>query len=610
MGNVTNHLGFISGINGSIIKVKGLEKQVRLHDLLKIVDKNIITEVIQIHSTYVVAQSFENTINLKLKDKVMSLGIPLSMELGPGLLSNVFDGIQRPLGPIFELNKSGHLECGIEFQSLSRQEKWQFIPLKSANDIVNGGDVIGAVKETESILHKIMVPNDITGTLTFIAKEGKYTIEEEIYRVKTEGQEKNFTMMQKWGITNIRPFLKRLRPSKPLITGTRFIDLLFPIAQGGTVAVPGGFGTGKSIILQTIAKYCNADIIVYVCCGEPGNEIANILKQFSETKDPKTNRAISEHIIVIANTSNMPVSAREASLFSGVTIAEYYRDMGYDVALFADSTTRWAEALREISSRLEEMPAEEGYPAYLFSKLSSFYERAGLVECLKSIEDQEQRTGSITIITSLSPPAGDFNEPVTASTKRVIQELLVLDRELSYLKNFPAINWLHSYSIYPEYVEKWWKENDLLWEDVPYDWMECRNFVNNILSKEHNLQDVKQILGMEGITEDMKLDLFMAKLIRNALLNQNAFDEIDCFSSAIKLLSLVKLIPLFYDKAMRYLSNPDTEGFIDNRVYDVVFKQLTHLAKSVSNEDFAEMEAIKQRIHNIFEGDVEEWITK
>ncbi|MHA1723597.1 MAG: V-type ATP synthase subunit A [Promethearchaeota archaeon] len=605
---INNNFGVIVGINGSIIKIRGLEKQARLHDLLKIVDKNIISEVIQIYSDSLIAQSFENTVNLRLNEKVINLGKPLSMELGPGLMNNVFDGIQRPLGLLFEQYADGTLKSGVEINSLSRHRKWYFTPLIPEEKKVVEGDIIGEIEETSLVMHRIMVPPSISGKISYMAEEGLYTIEEEIFRIKMNGGEHSFTLLQKWPITINRPFLQRLQPHEPLLTGTRYIDLLFPIAKGGTCAIPGGFGTGKSVLLQTIAKYCNADVIVYICCGEPGNEIANLIKQFKETLDPKTNRPISERAVVIANTSNMPVSAREASLFSGATIAEYYRDMGYDVAIFADSTSRWAESLREISSRLEEMPAEEGYPAYLFSRISSFYERAGAIQCLGKYPDQKERNGSITIISSLSPPGGDLNEPVTASTKRVVQEVLVLDSKLSYLKIYPSINWLSSYSGYVEHVSNWWKNKDIEWEEVSCDWKECREFFNEILSKEHELEDIRQILGVQEISKEVKLDLFTSKLIRSAILNQSAFNEIDCFTDARKLLGLIKLIKIFHETVKTALREQITKKMIDDRIYWGVLKQFERLAHDVPNENFHELELFKEKIKTIFKSDIEEWI--
>jgi len=387
--------GFISAVNGSLVEIKGLEGDVRLNDLIKISRHNFLCQVIQIYSDHIIAQSFENTNSIKLNEKVVNLKEPLSMELAPGLVSNVFDGIQRPLDITFDFFQEGRLNKGLEFPSLSRTKKWHFIPTRKTNDMVFSGDEIGTVQETSMLNHKIMVPPGKSGILCFIAEEGDYTIIDDIYSLgdytiiddiyslKKDSEDKYFCMLQKWPVTERKPFSEKKQPSEPLLTGLRIIDLLFPVAKGGTFAVPGGFGTGKTIIQQTIAKYCSADLIVFIGCGEPGNEIANFLKQFTETIDLDTGRPLLDRIVLIVNTSNMPVSAREASLFSGITIAEYYRDMGYDVAVIADSISRWAESLREISGLLEEMPAEEGYPAYLPSKLSSFYERAGVVSTVQ-----------------------------------------------------------------------------------------------------------------------------------------------------------------------------------------------------------------------------------
>ncbi|MHA2184121.1 MAG: V-type ATP synthase subunit A [Promethearchaeota archaeon] len=375
----SNDFGYISAIVGSLIRVKGLERDIRLHDLVKVSNHNILGEVIQIYSDHIVCQCFENTMNLRINEKVLNLHESLSMELAPGLLGNIFDGIQRPLQTAFSQFKSGKLIRGLEIPSLSRTKKWHFIPTNKVNIDVLAGDTIGFVEETPIIKHKIMVPPNRSGKLIYLAEEGDYPIEDEIYKLEDHEGETSYSMLQKWPITTSRPFKARMSPNEPLITGIRVIDLLFPITKGGTIGVPGGFGTGKTVIQQSLAKWCDADIIIFVGCGERGNEIADVLKDFTRIIDPKTNQPLLNRIILLANTSNMPVSAREASIFSGVTIAEYYRDMGYDVAVLADSTSRWAESLREISGLLEEMPAEEGYPAYLPSRLSSFYERAGIV---------------------------------------------------------------------------------------------------------------------------------------------------------------------------------------------------------------------------------------
>ncbi len=583
--------GRISAINGSLIKVKDLEKQVRLHDLVKVLNHNILGEVIQIYSDYIVVQCYDNTFNVKLGEDVKHLNEPLSMELAPGLLGRVFDGIQRPLESVFENFKSGGLERGFETPSLSRTKKWHFVPQLKLNDNVNGGDTVGTVQETISIEHKIMVPFDVSGKLSFIASEGDYTIVEDLYSV----EKKSFTMLQKWPTTKSRPFKEKLKPYSPLITGLRVIDLLFPIAKGGSVAIPGGFGTGKTIIQHSLAKYCDADIIVYIGCGEPGNEIANVLKQFTETIDPKTGRPIIDRIVLIANTSNMPVSAREASLFSGVTIAEYYRDMGYDVVVLPDSTSRWAESLREISGLLEEMPAEEGYPAYLPSKLSSFYERAGIVKPLGKDSLGEERDGSLTIIGTISPPAGDFSEPVTAITKRVVQAFLALDSKLSYLKHYPAINWQKSYSNYSQYLTNWWyeKEKDVDWEEINVDWEECRKQVNEILSFEQDIAYITQLVGEKNLQEDQKLILQVSRLIKNGFLIQSSFDDVDCFTDAKKMLGMIKLILLIYKEGKILIKRGfPVEKFIDKDI----LHEILRIKQTIKNEDFHLIEDLKNDI--------------
>ncbi len=585
--------GFISAIHGTLIEVKGLKKQIRLYDLIKIVNHNILSEVIQINKDSLIAQCFENTSNLKLKEEVVTLGEPLSMELAPGLLSHVFDGIQRPLELTFQKYKDGTLKKGSEFQPLSRKKKWHFIPKKTLNDKVLGGDVIGTVQETQTIEHKILVPHHTSGTLSFIAKEGYYTIIDEIYRLKKNGEEESLSMLQKWPITKRRPFKKRLPPNKPLLTGIRTIDLLFPIAMGGTFAVPGGFGTGKTVIQQTIAKCCNADIIIFIGCGEPGNEIANILQQFLEKIDNKSKQPLINRTIVVANTSNMPVSAREASLFSGVTIAEYYRDMGYNVAIIADSTSRWAESLREISSLLEEMPAEEGYPAYLPSKLSSFYERAGVIKTLGKDPSGKEMEGSLTIIGSISPPGGDFNEPVTAATKRVVQGIWALDSKLAYLKQYPAIDWLNSYSNYPEYLKEWWNERDIRWEEIDIDWLECRNQINEILSKENDLRLISQITGESNEFENQNFDLFIAKIIRNGFLIQNAFTEVEVYTDIKKLLGIIKIMLILYKQGKELKkSGIYIEDLLDNELLNNILS----MGKSILNNDFDTIENIKNKL--------------
>ena len=585
--------GYISAITGSLIKVKGLENFVRLHDLVNIADYSILAEIIQIYSDHIVVQCYENTVKVKLNEEVIGLHEPLSMELAPGLISHVFDGIQRPLEKIFENIDSGRLERGVKFPPLSRTKKWHFKPLRKKNDEINGGDIIGTVQETQFLEHKIMVPPYISGKLSFISSEGDYTILDEIYRMKINSEEKSFSMLQKWPITVNRPYSRKEDPTEPLITGMRVIDLLFPVTKGGTVAIPGGFGTGKTIIQQSLAKWSDVDVCVCIGCGEPGNEIANLLKQFSELKDSKTRRPLLEHIILIANTSNMPVSAREASLFSGVTIAEYYRDMGYNVVVLADSTSRWAESLREISGLLEEMPAEEGYPAYLPSKLSSFYERAGVVKTLGTDHKGNERKGSLTIVGTISPPAGDFSEPVTATTKRLVQVFWALDPKLAYLKHYPAINWMNSYSNYPSYIENWWYERDIDWPEIDIEWMECRKQVNEILSKEQDLKYIIQLIGARNLPENQQLILFIAKLIKNGFLIQSAFDDIDNYTNTKKLLGLIKLILLIYNEGNNLI---DKGILIEDLLDSDLLNEILRIRNTVKNDDFHQIEQLKDKL--------------
>ncbi len=590
--NVMN-VGYISAINGSLIEIKGLEQEIRLHDLVRVSKHNVLGEVIQIYNDRIVVQCYENTNNMILYEDVVDLKESLSMELAPGLLGKIFDGIQRPLENIYEQFDMSFLERGIQVPSLSRKKKWHFTPLKNQKEEVFEGDIIGFVQETDSIKHYILVPPGKSGVLSFIREEGEYTIEDHIYTLQKDEKEKTYDMIQKWPITRKRPFYKKETPKNPLITGIRVIDLLFPVAKGGTVAVPGGFGTGKTVIQQSLAKWCDADVIVFVGCGERGNEIADSLKEFSKLVDPRSGRPLLERVVIIANTSNMPVSAREASIFSGITIAEYYRDMGYDVALMADSTSRWAESLREISGLLEEMPAEEGYPAYLPSKLSSFYERAGVVKTLGSNELEEESMGSLTIIGSVSPPSGDFSEPVTATTKRFVQAFWALDARLAYAKHYPALNWLDSYSNYPEYISTWWDKRNIDWSQIDLDWLECRNEVNEILSRENNLKNVVQLIGEENLPEDQQLDLFTAKLIRESYLIQNAFDNIDNYTDVNKLFGHIKIILLLYKEAKNILE----EGIIIEEIKDLeIINDILGIGKSIPNDEFYKIEIIKEKL--------------
>jgi V/A-type H+-transporting ATPase subunit A len=585
--------GYISGIKSTVINVKGLENKVKLRDLIKVKKQNISGEVIQIYHDHIAAQCYENTNNLQLHQKVKSTGHPLSMELGPGLLTNVFDGIQRPLEKLYEKDKSGFLERGVEIHSLPRDKEWHFIPLKQEGESVTTGNFIGEIQETSSIKHYIMVPPNESGKISYIADEGDYKVEESIYSLVSDDDDaKDFNMIQRWPVTIRRPFYKKLNPNEPLVTGTRIIDLLFPIAKGGTVAVPGGFGTGKTVTQQSLAKWCDADIVIFISCGERGNEVADVLKEFPKITDPRTGKPLLERLIIIANTSNMPVSAREASIFSGITIAEYFRDMGYHVVLQADSTSRWAEALREISGLLEEMPAEEGYPAYLPSKISSFYERGGLFSTLGN-EKNAERIGSVSVIGSVSPPAGDFSEPVTSNTKRFVQVFWALDEDLAYEKHYPAINWIDSYSNYPDKIGDWWLDRDIDWPEINLNWNECRERVNKILSRENELKNIKQLIGEENLPEDQQLDLFVADMIKEGFLIQNAFDEIDNFTRVKKLLGLIKIILLFHEKAKNLLQ----EGLIIEELKELdLIDEILRIKNTIPNDEFSKIEDIKDNL--------------
>ncbi|TFG24950.1 MAG: V-type ATP synthase subunit A, partial [Promethearchaeota archaeon] len=482
---------------------------------------------------------------------------------------------------------------GTDIPSLSRDKKWHFTPKKQIGDKVVPGDIVGTIQETELIEHRILVPLNHSGKLSFIVEEGDFTIIDEIYRLKNEESEKSLNMLQKWPITLSRPYKERLLSEEPLITGIRVIDLLFPVVKGGTVAVPGGFGTGKTVIQQSLAKWCDADIIVFIGCGERGNEISDVLKEFTKLIDPKSGRPLLERLVLIANTSNMPVSAREASIFSGITIAEYYRDMGYDVAVLADSTSRWAESLREISGLLEEMPAEEGYPAYLPSKLSSFYERAGKVELLGNREEIDKKFGSLTVVGSVSPPAGDFSEPVTATTKRFVQAFWALDASLAYSKHYPAINWLTSYSNYVEYVSEWWYERDIYWSEIEQDWLQCRSEINSILSKENELKNIIQLIGEENLPDDQQFIIFIGKLIRESFLIQNAFDDIDKFTNPTKLLGYTKLIILLYYQGLDFLN----QGYMLEELKSLeVLDDIRRVSQAVPNDQFEKIEQIKTKL--------------
>ncbi len=531
--------GKIVKVSGPLIVAENLA-DVEMYDVVKVSDKKLIGEVIELRNDKASIQVYEETSGLKVGDEVVSTGAPLSVELGPGLIEGIFDGIQRPLNVLME--KSGsRIGRGIEVNAISRDKKWHFVPVVKVGDNVIAGDVLGTVQETVTVLHKIMVPYGVEGKITSIAVEGDYTVEEEIAKV----QDKSIAMLQKWPVRKGRPYKQKMAPDLPMITGQRVIDTLFPIAKGGVAAVPGPFGSGKTVVQHQLAKWADADIIVYVGCGERGNEMTDVLREFPELNDPKTGEPLMKRTVLIANTSDMPVAAREASIYTGITIAEYFRDMGYTVAIMADSTSRWAEALREMSGRLEEMPGEEGYPAYLSSRLAEFYERAGIVKVLGSANT----VGAISAIGAVSPPGGDLSEPVSQATLRIVKVFWGLSASLAYKRHFPAIDWLTSYSLYDDKLENWYSDN------VAEDFNQLKQELRFVLQEESQLNEIVRLVGMDALGAKDRLTMETAKSIREDYLHQNAFHEIDTYTSLTKQYKMMKLILSFYHLANDALEN-------------------------------------------------------
>ncbi len=526
--------GEIYRISGPVVIISGLNT--KMYDVVKVGKEGLMGEVIGIEGDKSTVQVYEETSGVRPGEPVENTGMSLSVELGPGLLESIYDGIQRPL-PVLKEKMGDFIKRGVSASGLSREKEWDFVPTVKKGDKLNGGDIIGTVQETQNIEHRILVPPTISGTISTI-KKGKFKVDEVICTLE-DGKE--LTMMQKWPVRKPRPVSKKMTPTTPLITGQRILDGLFPVAKGGTAAIPGPFGSGKTVTQQQLAKWSDTEIVVYIGCGERGNEMADVLYEFPEIKDPKTGRPLMERTVLIANTSNMPVAAREASVYTGITIAEYYRDMGYDVSLMADSTSRWAEAMREISSRLEEMPGEEGYPAYLAARLSEFYERAGKVKALSGKE------GSITVIGAVSPPGGDFSEPITQNTLRIVKVFWALDAKLAQRRHFPSINWLNSYSLYTKALGPWYDEH------VSPDWVKLRNDAMELLQKESELQEIVQLVGSDALPEDQQLTLEVARMIREYFLQQNAYHEVDTFCPMDKQFKLLKSIMSWGDKAQTAL---------------------------------------------------------
>lgn len=576
--------GTIYGINGPVVYVKG-SREFGMLQTVRVGNERLMGEVIGITDSYTIVQVYESTTGLKPGEPVASMGVPLSVTLGPGIIGNIFDGIERPL-PAVEQKSGAFLDRGLNVPSLSTEKKWEVTPVVAVGDAVQPGDVIATVPETSLITHKIMVPAGVYGKVAEIYG-GSHTITETIAVIEqNDGTKKEMTMTQTWPIRTPRPYTARKPIDRPLVTGQRIIDTLLPIAKGGTAAVPGGFGTGKTMTQHQLAKWCDADIIIYIGCGERGNEMTQVLEDFSKLIDPKSGRPLMDRTALIANTSNMPVAAREASIYTGITLAEYYRDMGYHVAVMADSTSRWAEALREISGRLEEMPAEEGFPAYLASRLAGFYERAGYVE------NQNGTEGSVTIIGAVSPQGGDFSEPVTQNTKRFVRCFWALDRSLAYARHYPAINWLTSYSEYLDDLADWYDEN------VSPDFFALRGEIAKILQDESKLMEIVKLIGEDVLHDEQKLTLEIAKVIRQGFLQQNAYHPSDTYVPLEKQYRMMQLILYVNEKAKDIVSRQIPISYLRQ---SGIFEDIIKVKYDIGNDELEKFDTYRQRVDAIYQ---------
>jgi V/A-type H+-transporting ATPase subunit A len=573
-------VGQVARVNGPVIEAKGITDAMML-ELVQVSEFRLVGEIVKLEGENAVIQVYEDTTGIAPGANVYGSGMPLSVELGPGLIGSIYDGIQRPLEEIRNIS-GDFIERGIQMPSLNRDKRWHFVPSeREKGSDVDPGSILGTVEETERIVHRILVPPEISGTLKELSPEGEYTVTDPIATVQTSQGELKLSMMHQWSIRRPRPVQRRLAPDIPLITGQRVIDTLFPVAKGGTVAIPGGFGTGKTMTQHAIAKWCDASIIVYIGCGERGNEMTDVLTEFPELVDPRTGRSLMERTILIANTSNMPVSAREASVYTGVTLAEYYRDQGYDVAVMADSTSRWAEALRELSGRMEEMPAEEGFPAYLPTRIAEFYERAGAMHSLSG------KSGSVSIIGAVSPPGGDFSEPVTQHTKRFVRCFWALDRDLANARHYPAISWLESYSEYLGEIASWWEQH------VGTDWSRDRAEIMELLHREVRLNQVVKLVGPDALPDSQRFVLDVCNLFKNAFLQQNAFDEIDRFSTVEKQMKILGIVLLYWRRGSDAIKRGVT---LLNLRRMKVLQEMVKMKFTVPNEDLSELDRIRARL--------------
>jgi V/A-type H+-transporting ATPase subunit A len=577
--------GKIIKVSGPLVVAEAMD-EANIYDVCKVGQKGLIGEIIEMRGDKASIQVYEETSGIGPGDPVVTTGEPLSVELGPGLIESMFDGIQRPLDAFMKAANSPFLTKGVSVKSLNREKKWAFNATVKAGDKVVAGDILGTVQETSVVLQKIMVPYGIEGTVKDI-KSGEFTIEEVICVVSTDKGDKEVTMMQKWPVRRGRPYARKLNPVEPMTTGQRVVDTFFPVAKGGAAAVPGPFGAGKTVVQHQIAKWGDAEIVVYVGCGERGNEMTDVLNEFPELKDPKTGESLMKRTVLIANTSNMPVAAREASIYTGITIAEYFRDMGYSVAIMADSTSRWAEALREMSGRLEEMPGDEGYPAYLGSRLADYYERAGKVIALGS----EGREGAVTAIGAVSPPGGDISEPVTQSTLRIVKVFWGLDAQLAYKRHFPSINWLSSYSLYLEKMGKWMDNN------VASDWSELRTEAMALLQEEAKLDEIVRLVGIDALSEKDRLKLEVSKSIREDYLQQNAFHEVDTYASLEKQHKMLKLVLTFMHEANKAL---DAGVYLD-KILKIPMRDKIARSKYVPEPEIAKIDEVAVELKNEIE---------
>lgn len=571
--------GKIVKVSGPLIVAENMADS-KMYDVVKVSKLGLVGEIIELRKDKASIQVYEETGGLGVGESVESVGAPLSLELAPGLIEGIFDGIQRPLTTLFD-KYGARIGRGVNVNNLDHEKLWRFEPKVKVGDFVTAGDVLGTVQETVIVEHRIMTPIGVQGKVKKI-EQGEFNIDQTIAVIETEDGDKNICMLQRWPVRKGRPYKEKLSPKEPMVTGQRVIDTLFPVARGGVAAVPGPFGSGKTVVQHQLAKWADAEIIVYVGCGERGNEMTDVLNEFPELIDPTTGEPLMKRTVLIANTSDMPVAAREASIYTGITIAEYFRDMGYNVAIMADSTSRWAEALREMSGRLEEMPGEEGYPAYLSSRLAEYYERAGVVKVLGS----QDKKGSITAIGAVSPPGGDLSEPVSQATLRIVKVFWGLSASLAYKRHFPAIDWMVSYSLYADSISDWFAEN------VASDYNSLRLFVNTVLQEEAELEEIVRLIGMDALSDKDRLVMEVAKIIREDYLHQNAFHEIDTYASLNKQYKMLKLIKAFYDEALTAVQN---YADLDD-ILSLDCKERIGRAKYIEESNLAQFDEILRQI--------------